>query len=244
MSFRISDATIFETAVRNTQLSRLQLNRLQKQVSAGKRLLSVGDDPTAATQLLGSRRALSRIEQFKRNIDAARSSLEPVESTLLSLTDVLTRLFELAESVDIEGEDERDAVRAEVEQLFDEVLSLANTRANGRSVFAGFATDAAAFTKIGAFVEGVVDASVPPEPYGQYDGDNGVFQIQIGEARIIEATRAWMMSPRELDLTIKMRRKLCVWRFKCVALIRMRVRAGHRVYCSYSNLQPHAQRPW
>jgi len=196
MSFRISDATIFDTAVRNTQSSRIELNRLQKQVSAGKRVLSVGDDPTAATQLLGSRRALNRIDQFKSNIDAARSALEPVESTLLSLTDVLTRLSELAISVDIEDVDGRNAVRAEVEQLFDEILSLANTRVNGRFVFAGFATDTPTFSKIGAFVEGVIDASVPPEPYGQYNGDNGVFQIQIGEARIIEAN----VSGREVFL--------------------------------------------
>jgi flagellar hook-associated protein 3 FlgL len=37
-------------------------------------------------------------------------------------------------------------------------------------------------------VDGVVDTSVPPEPYGQYNGDNGVLQIQIGEATTVEAS--------------------------------------------------------
>ena len=187
MAFRISDATIFRNAIQQTQLNRSELTRLQRQVSAGKRLLSVGDDPTAASQVLGLRRALGRIDQFHRNIEAARSSLEPVEGTLLSLTDVLTRLRELAVSADIE-EGEFDKIQPEIEQLFDQVLALANTRVNGRYVFAGFASDSPAFTKVGDFVQGVVDTSVPPEPYARYDGDNGVLRIQIGEATTIDAS--------------------------------------------------------
>ena len=187
MAFRISDSMIFQNAIQQAQLNRSELSRLQAQVSAGKRLLSVGDDPTAASQVLGVRRALGRIDQFNRNIDTARSSLEPVESTLLSLTDVLTRLRELAVSADIE-EGEFDKIQPEVEQLFDQVLALANTSVSGRHLFAGFASDNPAFTKIGDFVAGVVDISVPPEPYARYDGDNGVLQIQISEGTTIDAS--------------------------------------------------------
>lgn len=187
MAFRISDSTIFGTAIRQAQLNRFELTRLQSQVSTGKRVISVGDDPSAANQILGLRRTLSRIDQFKHNVDAARSSLEPVESALASLTDVLIRLRELAVSADIE-QDQFDSIKVEVEQLFDEVLSLSNTRVSGRYMFAGFATDAPAFTRVGAFVDGVVDTSVPPEPYGRYDGDNGVLRIQVGEATTIDAS--------------------------------------------------------
>lgn len=187
MAFRISDSTIFGTAIRQAQLNRFELTRLQSQVSTGKRVISVGDDPSAANQILGLRRTLSRIDQFKHNVDAARSSLEPVESALASLTDVLIRLRELAVSADIE-QDQFDSIKVEVEQLFDEVLSLSNTRVSGRYMFAGFATDAPAFTRVGAFVDGVVDTSVPPEPYGRYDGDNGVLRIEIGEATTIDAS--------------------------------------------------------
>ena len=58
----------------------------------------------------------------------------------------------------------------------------------GRYVFSGFATGSPPFTKIGSFVGGVVDASAPPEPYGRYDGDNGVLRIQIGEATTVDAS--------------------------------------------------------
>ncbi len=187
MAFRIADTTIFRNAIQQNQLNRSELSILQRQVSAGKRLLSVGDNPSAASQVLGLRRALGRIDQFNRNIEAARSSLEPVESTLLSLTDVLTRLRELAVSADIEV-GEFDKIQPEIEQLFGQVLALANTRVNGRYVFAGFASDSPAFTQVGAFVQGVVDTSVPPEPYARYDGDNGVPRIQIGDATTIDAS--------------------------------------------------------
>lgn len=187
MPFRISDSTIFNTAVRNTRLNRFELSQLQAQLSSGKRINSVADDPGDAAEILGLRRGLVQIEQYQRNIDSSRAALEPVETALNSLTNALTRLRELAVSADIE-EGEFDKIQPEVEELFDEILATANTRVNGRYIFAGFASDSAAFTKVGSFVDGVVDTSVPPEPYASYDGDNGVIQIQIGESSTVNAS--------------------------------------------------------
>ncbi len=191
MAFRISDATLFNNAVRNTRLNRFELSQLQSQFSSGKRVNSVGDDPSAASQILGLRRGLGRIEQFERNIDTARAVLEPTESALASLTDALTRLRELAVSADIE-EAEFDQIRVEVEQIFDTVVALANTSVNGRALFGGFVTDALPFTKTGDFSDG---ADAPP-PSTSYIGDNGVFQIQIGESTTVAAN----VSGREVFL--------------------------------------------
>jgi flagellar hook-associated protein 3 FlgL len=107
-----------------------------------------------------------------------------MESTLSSLTDVLTRLRELAVSADIE-QPQFDLIKPEVEQLYDEMLQLANTRTIHGFMFAGFVTDAAPFTKVGNFVDGVVDEATP-DPDVVYSGDTGVIRIQIGEATTID----------------------------------------------------------
>ena len=101
MGYRISDATIFHNAVRNTRLNRFGLSQLQAQLGSGKRLVSMGDDPTSGTRILALRRTDARLDQLDRNIDAARRRLEPTESQLASLSGLLSRLRELA--VDVDG---------------------------------------------------------------------------------------------------------------------------------------------
>jgi flagellar hook-associated protein 3 FlgL len=184
MGFRVSDATIFLNAVRNARTSRFRLSEAQAQVSSGKRLISLGDDPSDAARVLRLRRIEARVEQFERNIDAARRRLEPTESALAGVSDVLTRLRELAVSVDIEDATQRHAVQTEVEELFDELVRLGNTRTVDGFLFGGFRSGAAPFVKTGDFVPGVAD---PASPAIAYAGDANVVQIRVGEAAEIDA---------------------------------------------------------
>ena len=82
MAFRISDATIFNNAIRNARLNRFDLSKLHSQLSSGKRVNSLADDPSDASRILKLRRGATRLEQFSRNIDSARGRLEPVEQAL------------------------------------------------------------------------------------------------------------------------------------------------------------------
>ena len=75
MAFRISDATIFNNAVRASRLNRFQLSQLQAQLSAGKRINSLADDPSDASRILNLRRADARLGQFERNIQSATARL-------------------------------------------------------------------------------------------------------------------------------------------------------------------------
>ncbi len=184
MPFRISDATLFNTAVRNTRLNRFALAEIQAEISSGKRINSVADNPSDATRILDLRGASARLAQFRRNIDSARARLEPAESALASLTEILTRLRELAVSADIETP-QFDLIKPEVEQLYDEMVQLANSRTSYGFMFGGFVTDASPFAKVGNFVDGVVDEATP-DPDVVYSGDAGVVRIQIGEATSIE----------------------------------------------------------
>lgn len=182
MAFRISDATIFANAVRSTRYNRFALSELQSQISSGKRINSLSDDPSDASQILNLRRATQRLEKFESNIQAARSRLEPAETALASLGDALIRLRELAVSADTETA-EFDKIQPEVEQLFDEVLRLANTSIGGRYLFGGFATDQAPFSRSGSFPPGVAD---PANPDVQYQGDGGIIRLQIDESTQID----------------------------------------------------------
>jgi len=186
MVSRISDATIFLNAVRYNQLNRTRLSQLQDQVGSGRRLNSLADDPSDAARVLGLRRDKARLDQFSRGIDSARARLEPTESQLSDLSDLLSRLRELAvASKNPATNDEHDKIQAEVEQRFDELFQIANARSGDGYLFSGYRTDQPAFTRGGDFTPGVAD---PVNPTATYNGDPNVVQIQIGEASSIDAS--------------------------------------------------------
>jgi flagellar hook-associated protein 3 FlgL len=186
MSFRISDATIFLNAVRYNRMNRYRLTQLQDQMGSGRKLTSLADAPGDAARVLGMRRDAARLEQFGRGIGAARARLEPTESQLASLSDLLTRLRELAvASGNPAYAAERDKLQVEVEQRFDELFQIANTRFGDGYLFSGFRTDLPAYTRAGDFTDGVVDAA---NPTATYNGDTRVLEIQIGEASRVEAS--------------------------------------------------------
>jgi len=135
-------------ATRDMSTSLSRLRELQAQIASGKRILRPGDDPFAAEQALGMRSVLRANESYARSIDLASSWLTATEQSLNTVTEVMTRVsvLALAASNDTIGQDERDAMAAEVEELLSHVVQTGNTRHQGRYIFGGFQTDGEPFT--------------------------------------------------------------------------------------------------
>ena len=177
MGFRVSDASIFQNAVRSTRQNRFALNQIQNQIATGKRINSLADDPLGASRSLGLSTTLDRIDQFQRNINGARAALQTSESAIAQVSDLLIRLRELAVSADTEVA-EFDKIQAEAEQRFGELLSIANTRVGDVYLFGGFVTDTAPVTQTGVFTD--------PAPIVAYNGDSGARLVQIDESSQIQ----------------------------------------------------------
>lgn len=126
-----------------------RLQRTQEELASGKRILSPSDDPVAAAQISSLRSELSRIETFQRNIDLATSELASTETTIATAEDILNRARDLAvraSNASMNGTAKR-GIAIEIDGLRDQLLALANTKnASGEYVFAGFASNAEAFS--------------------------------------------------------------------------------------------------
>jgi flagellar hook-associated protein 3 FlgL len=173
MPSRVSNATIFDTAIANIQRNRLTLQTLQQQAGSGKRISALSDDPSGSVQLLGLRRTLDRIEQFQQNINSARSNLENSEGVLSEISNILIRLRELAVSADIEV-NQFDLIQPEVEELRSEIIRLANSSSGSGFLFGGYRSTSPPFDTSGNFV-GVPPATPLPAAL------LGEVQVQIGE---------------------------------------------------------------
>jgi flagellar hook-associated protein 3 FlgL len=171
---RISTYLFHQRATASMLDNQSRLSRTQLQLATGKRILPPSDDPAGATKTLDLQRYLETNKQFLSNMGFARSRLETQETALASVTDLLQRANELA----IQGNNatasasDRAAIAAEVDQLLEQMLALANTRdSNGEYLFGGLRRESA------AFVRDTVTGDVG------YNGDDQQRQIQVSEVR-------------------------------------------------------------
>lgn len=134
---------------------------LVEQGTTGRRLTRASDDPSGAADALGIRARAAAETQYDRNIDNGKGWLAVVDSTLTLVTDVLQRVRDLTlqGASDNTSPAARRALAVEVDQLREELLSLANTTHLGRTVFAGTSDEGVAFRPDYTFT-GVPGASV------------------------------------------------------------------------------------
>ncbi|MDB5052777.1 MAG: Flagellar hook protein FlgL [Bacilli bacterium] len=120
----------------------------QNQLSTGKKINKPSDDPVGITYALRYRSAISVNEQYQRNIDAAKSSVDHVDTVLGNLTDVVQRVNELTNQgvTGTNPQSALDAISSELSQLGDETISIGNDQLNGRYTFNGQLTDVKPYT--------------------------------------------------------------------------------------------------
>lgn len=170
---RISTSLYFQRAINAMSERQSELSKTQTQLATGKRVLTASDDPAAAARILGLNKALETVNQYQDNAGRLTTRLEQEESVVSSVVNLLQRAKELA----IQGNNavlssaDRDAIAAELYQLVDGMMGLANTRdAEGEYIFSGFQSKTIPFTRpaLGTF---------------DYAGDQGQRSLQISADR-------------------------------------------------------------
>ncbi len=168
---RVASKTIYDTVKFNLANITEELNKANKVVGTGRRIIGLSDDPVGLTQVLNIKSTLSGIEQLERNISMGKSWLIAAEGALAHVQNLISNAkalcVEMATSTT--GAASRASAAEDIQGTFDEILSLANTEVNGRYVFAGSKTDTAPFSQ-----------------GGTYNGDNNAFKVKIGKDTTVE----------------------------------------------------------
>ncbi len=151
---RVTTKSMYEQVLRDVT-GRLQAYaRASEQVSSGRRLSAVSDDPVAGSQALRADQGLRAVVQYRRSVAAVRTRLDMEESVLSQVTDLLTRARELA--VSQSGSNANGQTRAasaeEVTSLIEQAIALGNSRVGNDFVFGGTATGAPPFQADGTYV--------------------------------------------------------------------------------------------
>jgi len=167
---RITHGMLADATLRNLNATMRRLDKLQEQLTSGRRIARISDDPVAATQALGYRTDLSETGQYLRNIDAATVWLNATDAALGSATDLIQRARELA----VQGANaslapqDRLAIANEARQLMEHLVQVGNSTLGTEFLFAGQKTNSPPFA---------IDLSTLT---WAYTGDGGSVTREIG----------------------------------------------------------------
>ncbi|MBV7257021.1 flagellar hook-associated protein FlgL [Pacificimonas sp. WHA3] len=149
---RISTASWYVGQVNHMARLQGESSQLQTSIATGKRMISAADDPVASARADRFARLEADSANWKANGDVASRRLESSSDALSAMASDITRIRELAlvAANDTQTPADRHIVAAEIEQLTDGLLSLANRRdSDGRYVFAGAASGQPAYARDG-----------------------------------------------------------------------------------------------
>jgi flagellar hook-associated protein 3 FlgL len=148
-----------------------QVNTDEQEIASGLSVNEPSDNPGAAALLVENAGQTSEADQFERSIGSIQGEIQSADSTLDSVTTALQQAISLGTegANGTENAADRAAIVVQIQGIQSQLLNLANLTYQGNYVFAGTATQAAAY---------VLD---PSSPSGvTYQGNTGVNRVRVG----------------------------------------------------------------
>ncbi len=114
-------------------------NKALRAISSGKRLSSIRDSPSGSAYLVSLNDLESKIDQYTANAQDGAYFLRVADSALNEVHNLMTTIYTRGSQSCTEtlSDEARALLAEEVRSLRDQILSLANSRARGRYIFAG-----------------------------------------------------------------------------------------------------------
>ncbi|QIA26256.1 flagellar hook-associated protein FlgL [Thermaerobacter sp. PB12/4term] len=167
---RITGGMMITTLLADLRRAQQRLSTFQNQLASGKRVQRPSDDPVATVDSLRLRARLAEVERLRANAQDARDWLEMTDSALDRATQILQRARELAvrAASGTLPDSSLQAIQAEVQQLQDHLLEVANSTLGDTYLFGGFGTQQPPFVADPASSTGVT-----------YQGINGPIQREV-----------------------------------------------------------------
>lgn len=138
---RITENIVSYNYLENVNQTREKIVELQAQMASGKRVRKPSDDPRAADAIIRLTQALAANEQYARNVEDGRGMADATSTTLDSGADLFLTFKEVVVKASNGSADESFNIYAQqIDQLLSQMLSIANTKFNGKYIFGGTQT--------------------------------------------------------------------------------------------------------
>ncbi|MEZ0117215.1 MULTISPECIES: flagellar hook-associated protein FlgL [Heyndrickxia] len=139
---RVTQSMLANNFLNNLNTSYSKLAKYQEQLSSGKKINKLSDDPLSAMKGISYRRTVAQVKQYEDNFAEASTWIESTNDGLDEANKVLQRIRELTVegATDTKTPTDRQSIADEVEQLRDQLVNIANTKVNDKYIFNGTST--------------------------------------------------------------------------------------------------------
>jgi flagellar hook-associated protein 3 FlgL len=163
---RVTDKIMYDQMRFSVMDSRDRLFSIQQKISSNRKLTSLSDDPRGSEKASQLKSSQSELDQFQRNIQSGKTSLELTGAALQGVEDLLVRAKEISiqfSNSENSAEDRKMAAE-EVAGILRQVVSYANSKNGSDYLFSGFSSTTPAYSATGG-----------------WQGDQGTKEIRIGQ---------------------------------------------------------------
>lgn len=121
---------------------------LSEQASSGYKVTKPSDDPEAAKSILNINSQLNQLQGYLDNMTSAQTELDNLDSTLSSVTTLITKASDLASEAanGTYSDTDMDNIKTQIDQIIKSVTDLANTQYDGTYIFSGTRTATKTYT--------------------------------------------------------------------------------------------------
>jgi len=182
---RVTQQTIQRSTLANLQTNLAAMSNLQNRASGSSMITKPSDDPAGTAKAIALRASLNANDQASRNIDDGNGWLTTADTALQSSVNLIRQARDLTVQGSNTGalnKEGREAIAVQIEGIRNDLLSQANTKYQGRLIFAGTSNAAgavavsagppASYTS-NAVLGATVDRRVDPNTKIRVDVDGG-----------------------------------------------------------------------
>ena len=137
---RITQKAVALTSLQGLNRNLDTLGKLQNQLTSGRLINAPSDSPAGTNRAMQTRSEQAAVAQQARNISDAKSWLDQTDSTLRTMLETTRRVRDLTvQGLNSGGlsDEARQALSTEVTSLREGLVTLANTKNQGRPLFGG-----------------------------------------------------------------------------------------------------------
>lgn len=134
---RVTNKMLSNNFLRDMRTNLTNLNRIQGQMTSGKKITKPSDDPFKASRIMQMYSDIDANKQYNSNIKNSINWLDTTDTALGQVGDVVGRIEELLVSAGNGAyeSDQRQAIKDEINQKIQEVSQILNTSFDGKYIF-------------------------------------------------------------------------------------------------------------
>ncbi len=171
---RVTETESYRNFLSNIEALNEKMHMINQRLATGKKLINLKDAPSESASLIALSEQAADIDQYYTNADSSVFFLQVSESALNEAHNLVTAIYTKGSEAasDTATPEVRATLAAEVRSLRDQILSIANSEARGRYIFAGSQTTSVPFTIAGDTVT--------------YQGDIDVNMIKVDDGQAVK----------------------------------------------------------